>query len=132
MVLLMSNVITSNLKFELDKLVPQKASKIGTVTHTRVQGCTIFDKHMEGLINGNGGCDCHYFIGALGEVYEGKSVKYQCADQNGKIVIQLEGNFENKDATQEQKDALVALASELGLKKIEHLPELAGSKFNLK
>jgi hypothetical protein len=105
------------------------------VTHSRVQFSTIFDAHMDGIIAGKDGCQCHYFVDRIGDVYEGKSEGFASDLAENAIVILLEGNLEGHMLTDLQQESLFKLAKKLKeqfkLKGNLNSKELSGHYFPL-
>ena len=106
------DVIQTELQFLDSFSKPQKVKGI-TINHSKIPYSTIFDAHIDGLSNGKDGCECHYFIGRDGTVFNGKDDKLATDLAENNIVICLEGNLDTDEPVKVQFESLIDLCKEL-------------------
>jgi hypothetical protein len=106
------NIVKPEIEF-VTSLLKEHTPKSILVTHTRVHGVTVYDAHLEGILGGKDGCQCHFFIDVQGTVYKGKEEKYVSDLSEDSIVILLEANLDGSKMADVQKESLFELTKEL-------------------
>jgi N-acetyl-anhydromuramyl-L-alanine amidase AmpD len=102
------DILDVQLQF-IDDLMEGHEPESILITHSKIPFSTVFDSHIEGLTNGKGGTECHYFVDKVGDIYKGRDDKFG----TGSIVICLEGDVDADPIVEKQKESVVELCIKL-------------------